>query len=150
MISRESWFIFNAGWKSLGPLCCLKQTNATFPSIPTTDLFSSLFNWELKPTITFDMIYKNKVAWHFTILKSIIDSVILRAQTDFWEPIIYGRITCSAFLQVKGLGPASSWYTRLCWLPKGGLTASEEWRGMGWERCKGPGEGEGGGTEASV
>lgn len=47
--------------------------------------------------------------------------------------------------RVVGLGPAATWYARLCRVPMGGFTFSEEWM-EGWVRKRGKGRGKTRGT----
>lgn len=57
---------------------------------------------------------------------------------------------CSALLG-EGLGPASRWHPRSCWLSNKDLTFSEEWMrdGVGG-KVEGVGGGGGGGTEIGI
>lgn len=61
----------------------------------------------------------------------MIDSVILCARTDFWEPVLYGRITCSAFLQGGGAWSCLFLICQTLLTTQRRPYPHEEWRGSG-------------------
>lgn len=49
----------------------------------------------------------------------------------FWNLFSVVGYLAQPWCKWEGLGPASTWYAKLCWLSKGGLTLSEDWMRSG-------------------
>lgn len=54
---------------------------------------------------------------------------LLGVHSLYWDTLLS--------FDMSGLGLASTWCTKFCWLSKGGLTSSEEWWEMGWSKLYG-------------
>lgn len=77
------------------------------------------------------------VVWlkQFVRLLTVGSGFIPRAWTGFLESIPMEGYIAHPRHSGESLGSASNWCDRLCWLPMGDLTLSEEWmRGSVWER----------------
>lgn len=80
---------------------------------------------------------------------AVTPGLVLGLWLAFWSPFPMVGYLDQPWYSGEGRGPAWTWYSRFCWLPKGAFTPSEEWMGVRWENI-GAGEGKGGRTRVAV
>lgn len=81
-----------------------------------------------------ELAWDSEFGWWFWFVGwglPVVPGLIPNAWTDFLEPVLYSGMPCSGLIWGEGLGPASTCYARLYWLPKGGFTPLRSGLGVG-------------------